>query len=96
MAVLIQRKPVATHAELDQDDFINIGLQISSALVYLEAMGVVHRDLAARNVLVGQTLREHPLKLSDFGMSRNINTGGVSFQAASHYTFHSLWDAELL
>ena len=73
-----QKQPFPLHEELDQGDFISIASQLCSALVYLEAMGVVHRDLAARNVLVGKTINQHPLKLSDFGMSRNINENGVS------------------
>lgn len=73
-----QLEPLPIHPRLEQEDFLSIGDQLSNALVYLEDIGVVHRDLAARNVLVGRSLRESPLKLSDFGMSRNINVGSVS------------------
>lgn len=64
--------------ELRQQDFLCIGKQLCSALMYLEELGVVHRDLAARNVLVGNTITHHPIKLSDFGMSRNLNDDNVS------------------
>ena len=35
-------------------------------------MGIVHRDLASRNVLVGEG---KSLKISDFGMARDVGTG---------------------
>ena len=52
-------------------DLVNVGLQISSALVYLKDKQVVHRDLAARNVLVGDSIAT--VKLADFGMSRAMD-----------------------
>jgi parallel beta-helix repeat protein len=46
--------------------------RLSSAMTYLENLGVVHRDLAARNVLVGDGGLPH-VKLADFGMSRPLD-----------------------
>merc|ERR1712062_698664 len=48
---------------------LDIVIQISSGMEYLESMRVVHRDLAARNCFVGRGLT---VRVGDFGMSRNL------------------------
>ena len=48
---------------------LDIVIQISSAMEYLESVRVVHRDLAARNCFVGRGLT---VRVGDFGMSRNL------------------------
>jgi len=52
---------------------------ISAGMNHLVLQGIVHRDLAARNVLLSQNL---VAKVSDFGMSRLLNTSSVVYSQA--------------
>eukprot|EP01117_Protostelium_nocturnum_P004534 TRINITY_DN1636_c0_g2_i1.p1 TRINITY_DN1636_c0_g2~~TRINITY_DN1636_c0_g2_i1.p1 ORF type:complete len:1400 (-),score=365.19 TRINITY_DN1636_c0_g2_i1:58-4257(-) len=50
-------------------------LDLTSSIVYIHEQGIVHADISARNVLVSGNL----VKLSDFGMSREVNSSQSSF-----------------
>ena len=54
-----------------QTDLVDISTQIANGMVYLTTQHFVHRDLATRNCLVGTELI---VKISDFGMSRDVYT----------------------
>ncbi|XP_076315709.1 BDNF/NT-3 growth factors receptor-like [Tachypleus tridentatus] len=58
-------------SSLTQVDLVLIAIQIARGMTYLSSQHFVHRDLATRNCLVGENLK---VKISDFGMSRDIYT----------------------
>lgn len=55
--------------ELTTDILLNMTIQITSGMAFLESKNYVHRDLAARNCLVGD---KHVVKVADFGLARVI------------------------
>lgn len=65
-----------TPYSLNQDDLHSIAGQIADGMAYLSSQHFVHRDLACRNCLVGERPQGGGLavKISDFGMSRDVYT----------------------
>jgi serine/threonine protein kinase len=65
---------------LPPDRALEIARQVTEALVYLHAHGVVHRDIKPENILL---LGEHGLKILDFGIAmdqsaRRLTWAGLS------------------
>lgn len=54
---------------MDIDSLIDMSIQVSEGMAYLESENSIHRDLAARNVLVGE---DNTCKVADFGLARVI------------------------
>ncbi|XP_077296882.1 tyrosine-protein kinase Fer isoform X1 [Arctopsyche grandis] len=65
-------------SSLTLKQLLGMCLDAAAGMRYLESKNCIHRDLAARNCLVG---KDHIVKISDFGMSREeeeyIVSGGM-------------------
>ncbi|MBQ3291531.1 MAG: protein kinase [Mogibacterium sp.] len=64
--------PLIDHAldhEMDEEDVLKLGLDITDALMACEAAGVLHRDIKPDNIFVTE---DGEYKLGDFGVARII------------------------
>ena len=61
-------------AKLDTKKLLKFSVDAAAGMEYLESKNCIHRDLAARNCLIGT---KDILKISDFGMSREVEEGKV-------------------
>ena len=68
-------------SKLDLKIIIDINVQISCGMKYLEEIGVVHRDLSARNILVG---KDNLVKIADFGLAEKLNVFGKAETTKTH------------
>ncbi|PAV87518.1 hypothetical protein WR25_07189 isoform D [Diploscapter pachys] len=72
---------------------MHIAFQIAEGMIYIENHNMVHRDLATRNILLGEKIDGIPIaKISDFGLARQLNDGGV-YQMASDLALPARWYA---
>ena len=60
-------RPLLSIAQL-----VDIAAQAASGVAYLALRKFVHRDIAARNCLVGENDNQLSVKISDFGMARDV------------------------
>jgi tRNA A-37 threonylcarbamoyl transferase component Bud32 len=60
---------------LDATEALAYSLEIAQGLAVAHEMGIVHRDVKPQNVLIDSTGRA---KLTDFGISRQLNAEGVT------------------
>jgi len=56
-------------------DLINMALGAAKGLAYLEKNKVIHRDVALRNLLAVKEGKKYSAKVSDFGMSKQTDSG---------------------
>eukprot|EP00049_Salpingoeca_infusionum_P019360 m.361549 g.361549 ORF g.361549 m.361549 type:complete len:1966 (-) comp19668_c0_seq1:307-6204(-) len=64
--------------------------QVASAMEYLSSLKILHRDLAARNVLLMNVRR---VKLSDFGLSRFVNSRDEQYISQNNLALPYRWMA---
>ncbi|XP_051716639.1 tyrosine-protein kinase ITK/TSK [Ctenopharyngodon idella] len=59
----------AKKGSLSQETLLEMCLDVSEGMAYLESSNFIHRDLAARNCLVSE---DNVVKIADFGMTRFV------------------------
>lgn len=61
---------ILRHGPLTQEDTLEIGIQLASALNYSHSHGVMHRDIQTKNVMLERGSGGQPItKLFDFGLA---------------------------
>ncbi|MBL9123657.1 MAG: serine/threonine protein kinase [Planctomycetaceae bacterium] len=70
--------------KLSWETTIQYGLQIASALHHAHQAGIIHRDLKPANLLIA---KEGKIKLSDFGLARDITATGLTAAGRALGTF---------
>ncbi|XP_065827130.1 uncharacterized protein [Oscarella lobularis] len=73
-AFIRKARPNETHPRsfLSVVQLVDIAAQAAAGVAYLASRLFVHRDIAARNCLVGENNNQLSVKVSDFGMARDI------------------------
>jgi len=60
---------------LTEKNFLNLGIGVAKGMAYVDSRNIIHKDLSARNVLVAVVDGKYIAKISDFGLSRQTDTG---------------------
>eukprot|EP01116_Phalansterium_solitarium_P016947 TRINITY_DN4051_c0_g5_i3.p1 TRINITY_DN4051_c0_g5~~TRINITY_DN4051_c0_g5_i3.p1 ORF type:complete len:1197 (-),score=247.61 TRINITY_DN4051_c0_g5_i3:657-4247(-) len=60
--------------ELKPVHLVDMLRDVAAGMSFLEQHNIVHRDLAARNLLVKPDGRRYTIKVSDFGMTRSVES----------------------
>lgn len=57
-----------------ENTVIEIGIQLCTCLIELEARGEVHRDIKIDNIFVDEKRKDPVFKLGDFGIAKQVHT----------------------
>jgi abelson tyrosine-protein kinase 1 len=63
--------PGATRMVVTLQMLTTMAAKLSSAMAFVEQVGIIHRDIAARNVLVGKDVTD--VKVADLGAARSVH-----------------------
>jgi len=76
-----------SNKSMDETMVLKILNEIASGMDHLHKQGVIHRDIAARNILLTASM---DVKVSDFGMSRVVNSDEIDNQQKTTSTIGPL------
>jgi TolB-like protein/tetratricopeptide (TPR) repeat protein len=70
------RARLVRESQLPVDEALRIAIQISEALAYAHAWGVVHRDIKPENILLEKTEAATRALVTDFGIAQALTVAG--------------------
>ncbi len=70
------RKFVKSDHPTDIDMITDLAIQIVKPTLYLHGLDIIHRDLKPANYLVSKKDGRFVIKLTDFGISRALDSSG--------------------
>src|SRR5688572_15916296 len=70
---------------------VRFARDVASGMCHLHAENIIHLDLACRNLLVGFREDDQQIKITDFGLSRIIDSD--TYTASRDSTFPVRWTA---
>ena len=88
MELLTSLEKYISDKTLTEEEIIQIGIDICTALEYCQEKKIVHRDIKPANIFVNDRLGTHVFyKLGDFGIARNLEgrTQGLSSKGTPNY-----------
>ncbi len=59
---------------ISEQALLHMAYETASGMAYLHDLKIIHRDLAARNLLVSFSDSKYTVKVSDFGLSKRMET----------------------
>ena len=88
MELLTSLEKYISDKTLSEEEIIQIGVDICTALEFCQERSIIHRDIKPANIFVNDKLGTHVFyKLGDFGIARNLEgqTQGLSSKGTPNY-----------
>lgn len=79
--------------KLNISDLISLCTTTVIGMKYLEDRNIIHRDLAGRNLLVFEQDQKYIIKITDFGMGKQIEQDIIDYKEENSLTIAIKWSA---